>query len=549
MPRITAGPAEVLDYLLQRSGIIREPVPGRIDFVHRTFQEYLAARQAADNADVEPLVARAHLDPWRETIIMAAGHANAPLRRELLTGLLNRADAEPRHSHRLRLLVTACLETSPDIPADLRSRVDRCVESLIPPKNAAEARPLSQAGEEIVRRLPDSLAGLSTAEAIATIRTTWMINGPEALRKLAHYAADPRIKVQDELITGWDYFDPVEYARQVLAEAPLHRGRIDTESTAALPAMSMLRNLHHLRVQLPKGMALSCLAGVPSLYSLSAKGITLDSMGALSEHKQLRTVVLSEIYGMIEDLSPLLGLPKLEELYLYPDRSIPDIGFVARLPKLTHPRSIRPGTYQGFLANHNTRFTPRAVAFWLPRSRGHRRSAASGSLRRLSLRHSRLGPNGLERIIDTFPQLEYLQLQECDWLTDLNPIARLPLKTLILGRMQQVADLEVIRSLSQLEQIWLIGMPIAELNAIAELKLLRRLEVRDCTDVADLTPLAALPRLRHLVLAGVADDLDLSPLHRARNLSIQLREGQRVTGTERLHKSTRIEWHEDDWDP
>ena len=91
MPRVAAGPAEVLNYLLQRSGVIREPVPGRIDFIHRTFQEYLTARQAADNADIEPLIARAHLDQWRETIIMAAGHANSPLRRDLL-----KRTAQPR---------------------------------------------------------------------------------------------------------------------------------------------------------------------------------------------------------------------------------------------------------------------------------------------------------------------------------------------------------------------------------------------------------------------------------------------------------------------
>ncbi|MFD0891132.1 NACHT domain-containing protein, partial [Streptosporangium algeriense] len=65
MPRVEAPARAVLDHLLQRSGVVREPVPGRIDFVHRTVQEYLAAKQAADDADVEPLVERAHLDQWR----------------------------------------------------------------------------------------------------------------------------------------------------------------------------------------------------------------------------------------------------------------------------------------------------------------------------------------------------------------------------------------------------------------------------------------------------------------------------------------------------
>jgi hypothetical protein len=548
MPRVTASPAEILDYLLQRSGVIREPVPGRIDFVHRTFQEYLAARQAADNADIEPLVARAHLDQWRETIIMAAGHANAPLRRELLIGLLNRADAESRHSHRLRLLLTACLETAPDIPADLRGRVDKCVTSLIPPKTVAEARPLSQAGEEIVRRLPNTLTGLTTAEAVATVRTTWMINGPEALQKLGRYANDPRIRVQDELIAAWEYFDPEEYARQVLAGAPLHRGRVDIENPATLPTMPLLRNLRRIRAYLPKGTTLDCLAGVPSLYTVTAQEITADSLAVLSEHKKLQLVNLYQIHGTFTDLSPLFGLRKLEELYLYADCSMSDISFLARLPRLKflglssvdHIRDFTP------ITRHNS-----LQGLWLFGCPGLTDIGALQSLtslRKLSLRRARLGPNGLERIIETFPQLDLLQLRECDWLTDLSPLARLPLKFLILGQTPQITDLEVVRSLSRLMNLSLAEAPIEDLSPIAELKLLRWLSIIDCPNVADLTPIANLPRLRRLFLNSAAD-LDLSPLRRMRNLSIQLREGQRVTGAEHLHKTTHIEWRKDDWDP
>ena len=126
----------------------------------------------------------------------------APLRSQLLAGLLDRADAEPRHAHRLRLLIVACLETIPDVPARLRSRLDACLAGLIPPRNSTDTRPLASAGEEVLRRLPASLDGLSTAEAVATVRTTWLINGPGALDRLAAYARDPRGAVQDELITA-----------------------------------------------------------------------------------------------------------------------------------------------------------------------------------------------------------------------------------------------------------------------------------------------------------------------------------------------------------
>lgn len=68
MPQVRVRPGAVLDELLQRSGVLHEPVPGRIDFVHRTVQEYLAAEQAADLGDMDILIRYAHRDTWRETV-------------------------------------------------------------------------------------------------------------------------------------------------------------------------------------------------------------------------------------------------------------------------------------------------------------------------------------------------------------------------------------------------------------------------------------------------------------------------------------------------
>ena len=78
MPSAPRDAEAVLDYLLQRSGVLREPIPGRIDFVHRTVQEYLTAQQFTEDGDLEPLISHAHKDQWRETIIIAAGHGMLP---------------------------------------------------------------------------------------------------------------------------------------------------------------------------------------------------------------------------------------------------------------------------------------------------------------------------------------------------------------------------------------------------------------------------------------------------------------------------------------
>ncbi|NUT91592.1 MAG: NACHT domain-containing protein, partial [Saccharothrix sp.] len=127
MPEQHGSADEVLNHLLERSGVLREPVLGRVDFVHRTFQEYLAAKQAADEHRIDMLVRYSAEDEWRETVIMAAGHATERNRDRLLTGILDQATATPDHSRLLRLLAAAALDAgrtaSPDVTARVTAEV------------------------------------------------------------------------------------------------------------------------------------------------------------------------------------------------------------------------------------------------------------------------------------------------------------------------------------------------------------------------------------------------------------------------------------------
>ncbi|MFD0747770.1 NACHT domain-containing protein [Phytohabitans flavus] len=94
MPQVKADPQRVYRVLLERTGLLREQVAGRVDFVHRSFEEYLAAKQAIDEGDFGVLRAHAHEPQWHEVVVMAAGHASAAGRETLLRALLDRA-AEP----------------------------------------------------------------------------------------------------------------------------------------------------------------------------------------------------------------------------------------------------------------------------------------------------------------------------------------------------------------------------------------------------------------------------------------------------------------------
>ncbi|MGO8672684.1 MAG: NACHT domain-containing protein, partial [Capsulimonadaceae bacterium] len=139
----------VLKYFVERSGVVREPVKGRMDFVHRTFQEFFAAQAAVDADDVGVLIKNAHDPEWREIVILATGLARESARDELVSGLVRRGDSILERANRapLHLLAAATLEVSPSIGPGVKAEVDRRIAKLPPPGNDREAAGWASAGE------------------------------------------------------------------------------------------------------------------------------------------------------------------------------------------------------------------------------------------------------------------------------------------------------------------------------------------------------------------------------------------------------------------
>lgn len=519
MPQVRVSANVVLDELLQRSGILREPVPGRIDFVHRTVQEYLTAKQAADLGDMDLLVKNAHLDTWRETVIMAAGHANEPLRHELLTGILARAHSEKRRTRTLKLVAVACLETLPSVPDDLRQNLDRCLDDLIPPRNEASARSLATAGEPVLARLPDNLDGLRISAAMATVQTASLVNGPAALEVLARYASDHRPGIQQQLAEAWPYFDADEFAERVLARFPLG-GQL----------LLLNRSAQHVR----------CLSKVPPLTELFVWMDDIEDFDFLTRHASslvnlwLRSRApmadlaslpplpmlrrLTVDCGGRGDLGFLDNLPRLDQLWLYACDAVADYSPVRRQTKLT--------SLNLFDCAHLT--TLDALG---PLS----------SLRSLGISGSRLTTtDGLGDICRAAPELRELSVGQCDWVTDLNPLTELPLTHLFIGGCRNITDFEPISALTGLRTLNIIGTSIENLGPLRSLTKLTHLYLRHCERITDLRPLAPLTNLRELDLEGATPGLNLSPLAANHKLTVRVGAGQDVRNAEALGSRLKI---------
>ena len=149
LPETVTG-EQIRRLFADRAGLLREAIVGQIDFAHRTFQEYLAAKAALDDDSLEELLQRATDDQWREAIIVAAGLARPKERVTLLEELIQQGNNNPKNKHYLHFLAVACLETATTVEKATRDRVLTCARDLLPPQNEEEVALVARAGQEIV---------------------------------------------------------------------------------------------------------------------------------------------------------------------------------------------------------------------------------------------------------------------------------------------------------------------------------------------------------------------------------------------------------------
>ncbi|HEX6470400.1 MAG TPA: NACHT domain-containing protein [Streptosporangiaceae bacterium] len=515
MPRTTIDPASVLKQLLDRSGLIRTPVADRVDFVHRTFQEYLAARAAVDADDIGALVRNAHDDHWREVVIMAAGHAQPRQRTELLQGLLDRADRDPVNSKLLRVLAVACLETCAQLNTALQEKIRQVARTVLPPRNLADAESLAKSGEFVLDLLADS-PPRNSRQAVATIRAATGIGGPAALSLIARCAHHRDHRVHAELMRAWPHFDPFEYARTVLQPSQ-HRWQIGTLTDPALiPAVVELPDLEYLAYEVEPGYGkLDFIRALPRLANLQIfRDQLLSDLTPLVANESLTHLALGNVGDV--DLCVLPDLPNLKRLTvsgaggrdLTPVRSCSSLEALALDELDTHDL---PGC--------------------LP----------AQPLRSLAFR-SCLGLKDLQPL-DSFEQLAdlaELYLFRCD-VHDISGIAHRfgRLSHLSLAGNPGITECRSLGSLPHLTGLALSETSITDISPCGGMPDLADLDLDDLPQVPDLGPLRGLAHLRTLHLRG-SGRADLRPLAGMEGLTVHVDRRQEVVGAELLGDYSRV---------
>ncbi|WP_331741510.1 NACHT domain-containing protein (plasmid) [Streptomyces sp. NBC_00726] len=207
---------QVLAHLVGRSGLLRQPTADTIDFVHRTFQDYLGAKAAIETHDFPLLVNNAHDDQWEDVTRMAVAHARPAESADLLRRLVARGDAEDEYRNRLHLLAAASLQYATEIEPDARRLVEQRARLLMPPRSSEEAEELAALGPGILDLLPGPQA-LEDDEVGPVVKTATAIGGDQAYGFLRRFAQSlPPDSTPHELSEGWEHFEADQYARDIL---------------------------------------------------------------------------------------------------------------------------------------------------------------------------------------------------------------------------------------------------------------------------------------------------------------------------------------------
>ncbi|MFE7616196.1 NACHT domain-containing protein [Streptomyces sp. NPDC057496] len=485
MPQVRGGAEEVFAHLLIRSGLLREPAPGAVGFVHRTFQDYLGAKAAVEARDFGVLVKHAHDDQWYDVVQMAVGHARPDERARLLRRLLKRADQPQKHRHRLVLLAAASLEHAPELDPAVRAEVQERTAELLPPRSRTEAEALAEVGELVLELLPGPKEVEGEYAAGYVVLTAALVGGEAAYEVVNRYREDEREWTAAQLTYVWDKFDTDVHAREILAARTWDKVSLSVTDVRQLAALRHIPVARRIRLE-GDHEDLTCLIPRRELERIFVyDNAALSDVGPLARMASLTGVGLS-LCPRVRDLRPLAGLPLTWLSLSQLDPGLPK----EHLEPLTEIR--------GLFLNH--RFPVDALSGL----------ALSPRLRSLSFG----------------PQIGNMSLEGIERCTELEELG--------LWDLRHVRLMGSIPSLQRLTRLDLSRLALPDLGVLTCLGSLRTLTLSHCLFTEGLGSLRELPALTQLYVYNTWDDgpVDLTPLAGLDNLTIHLGSETVATGAE-----------------
>ncbi len=440
IPTKTNG-EDLRTYFVERSGILRQPNRYKVDFPHRTFQEYLAAKAAVNDNEFGLLYQHAKDVQWREVIILACSQARPDESEEMILNILDQSNKSKKFRASLRLLAAACADLTNKLPSDVKDKVQKSLGTLVPPRNMKEATELATAEELILPYLKYN-TDYSVDELVASIKTILLVGGENAIGLLNAYSKDERIEVVKAIIDGRkDVPTPDKYLKSFVFKIK----RVYKSDNIPLAALYQMPALIHLILSNTSVPRINFLAQMKNLAKLSLKhnSYTKKDLSSMKDLKSLKEINFFSTH--LEGIEVFKHLKNLETLNLA-STNIVDISALENLKKLKHldlrytkVKNIKPLENLKNLSYLDLSHTPISDFSALKNLR---------NLKVLNLSNARIYNEDLENLQD-LTKLERLNLWGTS-VSNLSPLSKIKnLDTLIISH----TNTRSIRSLFKLKNL------------------------------------------------------------------------------------------------
>jgi hypothetical protein len=468
LPHLKDPPGALMQELLERSGVLRQPQHGVIDFVHRTFMEYMGARAAVQSHDVGLLVDKARKESWREVIVFAAGHATRTDRDALIRRLLSRPIIHLAVPRAMRLTTVCCLETvSRNLDRLLLQQLHSVAETLFPPNDFEMARLLAPAAAAEPELL-EGHHGRNPVVIAACIRSAALVGGERMLSVVESYAKSEGELLDQEIIRAWPAFEQTAFEQRVIIPHDSFFGQRLSKLTpegAEYAKLFLLLNPSPKIARTVLNKALLRSVNTGSLTVLSASAFRPEEGAVFPDQEEPG-----------EYWSPSLGMRERREEYRHREHIGPQI--MRQITRLKSLRALELG-----------KVDPTAIPIMEELT----------SLTTLSLileEHANLRP------IVSIPRLEAFGIAGDGIVTLALFRSKRTLSKIAVSCSENYNTLDFISTESQLKYVYLEDLHIEDFAPLAELAGLRELAIyRPKRDA--FVPYARLQRLRGLQLRSV----------------------------------------------
>lgn len=514
---------DIRRFFVERSNLLREPGAGQIEFVHRSFQEYLAAQYAVlEERNFKVLIKNAIDDLWREVIILAIGETSNKKDRDfLLKGLLKRAEKIENHdiANRIYLIAAIGLEQCAEISSEeIEQSITQAVADVIPPLSQ-DIELLASVGDRAVAFLgPNQLH--NEGETVNCIKTLAKIGSEEALSKLEMYAEDKRLAIRVALGFAWDSFDRCDYAMRILSKGDT---LIKVSVHDSFEGFEYLNRLKDLRIFFDSNLKdIRQLSSCKELIKLSLCWEKLDSLDVIASLKQLKELSIGileapQIIGLckstLTDLMPIKLLENLNHLDIC-DTGVQDLNPLSSMRKL-NKLSVMGTEIQDLTPLSNlTQLSELGIGmkmideyqdgyWWVEgRNKVNNLSPLSAliNLKKLTIGHTHASIEPLKNLTS----LLFLGLSK-NGISDLSPLEALQNLEILRLEEKLIKEISILDKLVNLKELFIDGsMGITDLSPLKALTKLKKLQLSECWSLGDLTPISELPNLTTIAIKNVA---------------------------------------------